>query len=77
MKKAVLGFLFVLSFLPCLAWGPTGHRAIGHIAEQHLSIKAKKKISVILEGQSLAIVSTWMDEVRSDRKYDHWRIGIG
>ncbi len=56
-----------------MAWGPTGHRVIGHIAEQHLSSKAKKNIQKILGHESLAIASTWMDEVRSDTAFDHTR----
>lgn len=59
------------------AWGQTGHRAIGLIAENHLSSKARKKLASILDGESLAMASTWMDEIRSDRKYNymsdwHW-----
>lgn len=67
-------FLFVLSFaIPAtaLAWGQTGHRVIGAIAEKQLSKKAKKQIEELLGGQSLADASTWMDEVRSDDDYDH------
>lgn len=51
-------------------WGPTGHRTIGHIAENHLSKKAKNKIRELLNGESLAFVSTYADEIKSDRKYD-------
>ena len=58
-------------------WGQTGHRATGLIAERLLSAKAKKRIATILEQQSVAMVSTWMDEIRSDSIYDyavpfHW-----
>lgn len=59
------------------AWGQTGHRTIGMVAETYLSSKVKKKLAEILEGESLAMASTWMDEIRSDRKYNymsdwHW-----
>lgn len=50
-------------------WGRNGHRATGEIAEQHLSRKAKKAISELLDGQSLALVSTYGDEIKSDPKY--------
>lgn len=50
-------------------WGRTGHRATGEIAEQHLSKKAKREINKLLNGQSLAIVSTYADEIKSDEKY--------
>ncbi|MFN7407752.1 MAG: S1/P1 nuclease, partial [Cyclobacteriaceae bacterium] len=60
-----------------LAWGATGHRASGYIAEQYLKPRAKKKLKAILQGESLAMVSTWMDEIRSDSLYNyaedwHW-----
>jgi hypothetical protein len=69
----VLGFLFNATF----AWGPTGHRAMGHVAGKYLNKKAKKEIERILKGQTLAMSSTWMDEIRSDSTYDymedwHW-----
>lgn len=50
-------------------WGRTGHRATGEIAEQYLSKKAKKKIDRILNGQSLAMVSTYADDIKSDPRY--------
>lgn len=50
-------------------WGRTGHRATGEIAENNLSRKAKKAIKELLDGQSLAFVSTYADEIRSDDKY--------
>ena len=57
--------------------GPTGHRVTGKIAEAYLTKKPKKKLEQVLKGKSLAQVSTWMDEIRSDNKYDythdwHW-----
>jgi len=50
-------------------WGKTGHRTTGEIAEQHLSRKAKREIRKLLNGQSLAIVSTYGDEIKSDNAY--------
>jgi hypothetical protein len=49
-----------------LAWGPTGHRVVGEVATQYLNSKTLKKVEAILEGQSLARVSTWSDEIKSD-----------
>lgn len=54
-----------------LAWGPTGHRVIGEVAENHLSKKARKEVMALLGTESLAEVSTWMDEIRSDDRYDY------
>ncbi|MBC2839163.1 S1/P1 nuclease [Robiginitalea sp. SC105] len=56
-------------------WGRTGHRVIGEIAEKHLSRKARKAIEQLLEGESLARVSTFADDIKSDtayRRYSPW-----
>jgi hypothetical protein len=50
-------------------WGRTGHRATGEVAQQYLSPKAKKAIKNLLEGQSLAFVSTYADDIKSDADY--------
>ena len=53
-------------------WGQTGHRVIGLIAEGHLTRKASRKIEKLLEGKSLAFVSTYADEIKSDRAYSKY-----
>ncbi|MFY0594604.1 S1/P1 nuclease [Roseivirga sp.] len=50
-------------------WGQIGHRTIGHIADGMLSKKATKKVKKVLGTETLAEVSTWMDEIRSDNAY--------
>jgi hypothetical protein len=77
MKKLVLVLFGSLLVCESFGWGVTGHRATGLIAEQYLSAKAKKRIRQILGQESLAMVSTWMDEIRSDSTYNyttdwHW-----
>ncbi len=77
MKKAIALALLCLTLVPVFAWGPTGHRATGLIAGQYLNPRAKKKIAAILNNESIAMVSTWMDEIRSDSAYNyttdwHW-----
>lgn len=75
MRSLLLGVVFLSSLVSAYAWGPTGHRAIGEIAEQHLTKKAKKKIEQLLNGDSLALVSTYGDDIKSDpayRKYSPW-----
>lgn len=72
MKK----LFFILMFIPlvatqALAWGQTGHRVVGLVAEQLLSKKVRKKVAVVLQQNSLAEVSDWMDNIRSEKKYDH------
>lgn len=77
MKKLIVVTLIVFVATHSFAWGPTGHRATGLIAEKYLSKKAKKELERILAGQSLAMASTWMDEIRSDTLWNftadwHW-----
>ena len=50
-------------------WGRNGHRATGEIATQHLTKKAKRQINKLLDGASLALVSTYADEIKSDDRY--------
>jgi hypothetical protein len=72
MKRFLTATLICfITFNVAFGWGATGHRATGWIAEKYLSKKAKKQLQRILKGQSLAMVSTWMDDVRSDSTYDH------
>lgn len=77
MKKVVCIVVLLIVTLTGFGWGVTGHRATGYIASRYLNKKAKKALERILEGQSLAMASTWMDEVRSDSTYNymtdwHW-----
>lgn len=52
-----------------LAWGQTGHRVVGKVAENHLSKKAQKGLWEIMGHESLADASTWMDNIKSDPNY--------
>tara|TARA_R110002020_G_scaffold144173_6_gene317103 strand:+ start:306 stop:1085 length:780 start_codon:yes stop_codon:yes gene_type:complete len=73
MKKGILLFVLtvftVLTAYPAEDWGRNGHRATGAIAEKYLTKKAKRSINRLLDGQSLALVSTYADEIKSDSKY--------
>lgn len=51
------------------AWGPTGHRVVGRIAEHHLTPQARQGIADLLGPDSLARVSTWPDDIRSDANW--------
>jgi hypothetical protein len=78
MKKSFLVLPFLcLVLTQSFGWGATGHRVTGYIAEQYLNLKAKKRIAALLRQESLAMASTWMDEIRSDSTYNytsdwHW-----
>ena len=70
-KRLITTLLACFSMAEVFGWGATGHRATGLIAEQYLNAKAKKRIALILEQESVAMVSTWMDEIRSDSTYNY------
>ena len=73
MKKLLFLLLPLLSFSN--DWGKTGHRVIGQIAQDNLTETALKAVTELLDGETLATVSTWPDEMRSNpdfRPYDKW-----
>ena len=57
-----------------VVWGKIGHRVVGKIAETIITEKTKNEINKILDGESIAMVSTWADEKRSDPKFDKYGI---
>jgi len=71
----IMIIVFLLIPSPAKAdWGKTGHRVIGQIAQDNLTPKAQKEISDLLYGETLATVSTWADEIRSDSSYDSYKV---
>lgn len=65
MKKLIFTLSFLSSF-NALAWGPTGHRVVGEVAQKFLNVNTIVRVNNILKGQSLAKVSTWPDEIKSE-----------
>ena len=53
-------------------WGQTGHRVVGEICEEYLKPRTKRKIKKLLKNKSLAFVSTFADEIKSDSLYDRF-----
>jgi len=68
----ILSIIILSSFGEIAAWGKIGHRTIGEIAQRQLSLTAEQRINEILNGQSLAVVSTWADEMRSNPEFDNF-----
>jgi hypothetical protein len=66
MKRYSFGFLVVTLSFFLISWGSTGHRTVGQIAENHLTPQAKEAIKNLIGKESLADISNWADEVRSD-----------
>lgn len=68
----ILVSLHLFSITPLFAndfWGPTGHRVVGEIASDYLKPSTKRKLKKLLDGQSLAYVSTYADEIKADSRY--------
>ncbi|WP_027126658.1 S1/P1 nuclease [Gelidibacter mesophilus] len=55
-------------------WGATGHRVVGAIADQYTTNKTKRHLKKILNHQSLAFVSTFGDEIKSDKRFKEFSI---
>ena len=66
MRHALLCLALLALPTPALAWGQTGHRVTGAIAEMHLSGLARARVQQILGDETLAEAATWPDEMRSD-----------
>jgi S1/P1 Nuclease len=54
-----------MSFL-LISWGRVGHEAIGYIAASHLTPKTAAAIKSLLGNETLADISNYADEIRSD-----------
>lgn len=66
MKKLLL-ILLTVTYLN--AWGKTGHRVVGEIASYHLTPEASQMVDYLLDGESLAMVSTYPDKIKADKKF--------
>ena len=75
-SRVVLAGVILLTGAPgANAWGPTGHRAVGRVAERHLTSQAAAVVAELLAPEQLAHVTTWADEIRSEpdwAKADPW-----
>lgn len=67
--KFLAGLAAASAFLapaPALAWGKTGHRVTGAIADQHLSGLTRAHLRELVGVETLAEASTWPDEMRAN-----------
>jgi S1/P1 Nuclease len=73
MRRLVAALLcFVLPASPAFAWGQTGHRVTGAIAEHYLSGTARAHVRLLLGTETLAQAATWPDDMRSDPS-EYWQ----
>jgi len=72
MKRAAVAVTAILVTLlssPALlqAWSAQGHRLVGLIAAERLTPVAKQNVAWLLDGQTLADVSSWADTLTSEQ----------
>ena len=60
--------LIMIAPASLLAWGGQGHRLVGLIAAERLTPIAKQNVVWLLDGQSLADVSSWADSITLDQQ---------
>jgi hypothetical protein len=71
LKKILFGIAVMYLPLQSMAWGTTGHRISGQIADSYLSPKARAAIKAILGNESIAMTSNWADFIKSDPAYNY------
>jgi len=71
--KKVCVAVALIAYLPlnAAAWGQTGHRVVGQIADYYLTAKARKAVKNVLGDESMAIASNWPDFIKSDSTYNY------
>ncbi|HSV11117.1 MAG TPA: S1/P1 nuclease [Hanamia sp.] len=74
-KLFIRKFIFISLFfyLPfqSMAWGMSGHRIVGEIADSYLTAKARLAVQQILGTESIAMASNWPDFIKSDPAYNY------
>lgn len=63
-----MGLLVMLPGV-ALAWGQTGHRVVGELAERHVDRATLLELRRLLPEAGLAEVSTWADDIRSNPRW--------
>lgn len=71
IHKFLLICLFFYLPLSGKAWGVTGHRVVGEIADSYLTKKTKREIGRILGFESVAMASNWPDFIRSNPAFKY------
>ncbi len=71
LVTALLGLTLSTASVPAPAsvrWGFPGHRVIAELAWQQLRPATRDRLTPLLDGATLAAVSTWADSIRSFRR---------
>ena len=74
MKKiGLVLIMLVLCSNAVSAWGGKGHALVAEVAFKYMDNKTKQNVLSYLNGMSIQEASVWMDEMRSDPKYDYMK----
>lgn len=71
LKLVCLSAGLLASVVDGYSWGQKGHDVTCAIAEKHLSRKARKQISDILDGKSIVYWANWMDNASHTPEYSY------
>jgi hypothetical protein len=55
------------------AFGSSGHRIVGYVADRHLCAQTRVALKPLLAGQTLAEAGTWPDRIRRQPAWQHTR----
>jgi hypothetical protein len=71
MRKHTVALVIVVTLFSSVdllhAWGGQGHRLVGLIAASRLTPAARQQVASLLDGQTLADVSSWADTFTSEQ----------
>ncbi len=71
LAKTAIFIVALASPLPAGAFGPSGHRLAGHIAEQRLCAETRVALKPLLAGMTLAEAGLWPDTIRRQPEWEH------
>lgn len=66
-----MAIILMLDFTAAYGWGAKGHDVVAAIAEQHLTHRAKRKITRLLDGHSIVYYSSWMDNIQNSPYWEN------
>ena len=71
MKRLLPALILLAVAAPAFGWSKQGHQLVGELAERDLTPAARAEVQRLLAGEpipTLAGVSTWADEIRSQSR---------
>jgi hypothetical protein len=73
LRLLLVLMLIELTATPAVAWWSDEHRTIALIAEAHLTDQSRQQIKKMAGDKSLATLSLWADQIKSQQPWAHTR----